>query len=224
MSMRWARMWMKIAGQGWIRPLATRLAALGMPRYKGRTSLARLHLDGYRAPNAVISHPALETGRHVFIGERVTIYAARGAGQVRIGERSCVHQDTVIETGDGGSLVIGTRSHIQPRCQFSAYKGKITVGDDVQIAPQCGFYPYNHGVSTGIPIIDQPLSSNGGISIEDDAWIGFGVVVLDNVRIGHGAIIGAGSVVTKDIPPGAIAAGVPARVLKMRDAVCQDPK
>jgi acetyltransferase-like isoleucine patch superfamily enzyme len=55
--------------------------------------------------------------------------------------------------------------------------------------------------------------------IGDHAWLGFGVVVLDGVRIGHGAVIGANAVVTSDIPDGAVAAGNPARVVKMRDDV-----
>ena len=50
----------------------------------------------------------------------------------------------------------------------------------------------------------------------DDAWLGYGVIVLDGVRIGKGAVVGAGSVVTEDIPDGGIAVGVPARVVKMR--------
>ncbi len=62
----------------------------------------------------------------------------------------------------------------------------------------------------------QALMSKGGIHIEDDVWLGYGVIVLDGVHIGKGAVIGAGSVVKQDVPAGAIAAGVPARVIKTR--------
>ena len=65
-------------------------------------------------------------------------------------------------------------------------------------------------------IADQPLTSRGDIVLEDDVNLGFGVIVLDGVTIGKGAAIGAGSLVVQDIPPGAIAMGVPARVLRMR--------
>ena len=58
--------------------------------------------------------------------------------------------------------------------------------------------------------------SGGDIVIDDDALLGVAVIVLDKVRIGKGAVIGAGSVVTRDVPDGAIATGVPARVVKMR--------
>jgi acetyltransferase-like isoleucine patch superfamily enzyme len=71
-------------------------------------------------------------------------------------------------------------------------------------------------MATDKPMNIQPLQTKGGITIDDDVWLGFGVVVLDGVRIGRGAVIGAGSVVTKDVPEGAIAAGIPARVIKMR--------
>ena len=66
------------------------------------------------------------------------------------------------------------------------------------------------------------MQTKGGIVIEDDVWLGFGVIVLDGVRIGKGAVIGAGAVVTKDIPEGAIAAGIPARVIKMRSDLKRD--
>ena len=59
--------------------------------------------------------------------------------------------------------------------------------------------------------------SRGGIHISDDAWIGVGVIVLDGVRIGKGAVIGAGSVVTRDVPDNTIVAGVPAKVIRMRN-------
>ncbi len=62
----------------------------------------------------------------------------------------------------------------------------------------------------------QPLTTKGDVVIENDAWLGFGVVVLSGVHIGEGAIIGAGSVVTRDVPEGAIAVGNPARVVRMR--------
>jgi acetyltransferase-like isoleucine patch superfamily enzyme len=86
----------------------------------------------------------------------------------------------------------------------------------VSIAPYCAFYPYDHGIIPDLPIRQQPLRSRGGIVIEDEAWLGVGVIVLDGVRIGHGAVVGAGSVVTHDVPDGAVVHGFPARVLMMR--------
>jgi len=102
-------------------------------------------------------------------------------------------------------------------CQLSAYVGTIRIGADVQIALNCAFYPYNHGMSLDKTMKEQPLFSQGGIDIGADVWLGVGVVVLDGVHIGQGAIIGAGSVVNKNIPAGVLAAGVPARIIKERE-------
>jgi len=66
--------------------------------------------------------------------------------------------------------------------------------------------PSDHGVAPG-ELIEATIANKGGIMI-DDAWLGFGVIVLD-VRIGKGAVVGAGAVVTHDVPDGAIAVGVP---------------
>ena len=114
---------------------------------------------------------------------------------------------------------MGRNTHIQPKCQFSAYKSSILIGSNVQIAPNCAFYPYNHGCGSGRLIMDQPLQTKGDIIVEDDAWLGFGVIVLSGVRIGEGAVVGAGSVVNQPIPDGAIAVGTPARVIKMRSDI-----
>jgi acetyltransferase-like isoleucine patch superfamily enzyme len=85
------------------------------------------------------------------------------------------------------------------------------------LAQNCALYSYNHSFAPDQPISKQPLQTKGPIIIEDHAWLGVGVIVLSGVRIGKGAVVGAGSVVTDNIPDGAIAAGAPARVVKMRD-------
>lgn len=207
---------MLMAGRGPLGRFAARMAAAATPPFYGRCFLARLNKKGFISPRAEIAHGQLEIGPNVFIGDRVTIYRDSLGGPVRIGERSHLYADIVIQTGDGGSLRIGANTHIQPRCHFSAYKAGIRIGDNVQIAPACAFYPYSHGMEAGKPIMGQPLSTKGGIIIENDVWVGYGAVVLEGVTVGTGAVIGAGSVVTRDVPAGAVCAGVPARVLRMR--------
>ena len=133
-----------------------------------------------------------------------------------LGDRVHLYGDTYIQTGDAGTVAIGSDTHIQFRCQLSAYKAPIKIGSKVQIAPECAFYPYAHGIAPDRPIKEQPLTTKGGITIEDDVWLGYRTIVLDGVCIGRGAVIGAGSVVTQNIPPNAIAVGIPARVVKMR--------
>jgi acetyltransferase-like isoleucine patch superfamily enzyme len=152
----------------------------------------------------------------VFIDDRVLIYQDLNGGEVKLERNVQIYRDTILQTGAGGSITIGARTTIQPRCQFSAHKGSIQIGADVQIAPNCSFYPYDHGIAPDELIKNQPLQTRGGIVIEDDAWLGVGVIVLDGVRIGKGAVVGAGSVVTRNIEDGAVAVGSPARVTKIR--------
>jgi len=175
-----------------------------------------LNKHGFVAPDASIFHSDFRRGEHVFVGERVVIYQAYQGGPVEFGEGVHLHRDSIVETGQGGGVFIGAHTHIQPRCQFSAYKGSIRIGHGVQIAPGCSFYPYDHGVDSNDLISKQPIRSRGDIVIGDDAWLGVGVCVLDGVRIGKGAVIGAGSVVTREIPDYSIAVGAPARVVKSR--------
>ena len=76
--------------------------------------------------------------------------------------------------------------------------------------------PYNHLFEDPSVQIFKQGSSQQGVFIEDDVWIGAHVTVTDGVRIGKGSVIGAGAVVTRDIPPYSVAVGVPARVIKSR--------
>jgi len=212
----WAQFWMRYSGQGRAGRLSARLAAWFYPPYKGRHALARMSPAGYISPSASIYAGNLTLGKHVFLGDGVTIFDRTGGASVVIGDEVYINKNTIIELGKGGSLSIGDCTTIQPNCQISAYAGTIKIGVDVQIAPNCAFYPYDHGMSPDKPMNTQPLLSKGGIVVEDDVWLGYGVIVLDGVRIGKGAVIGAGSVVNQDIPSGAIAVGVPVKVVKNR--------
>jgi len=212
----WTRFWMARAGPYPRGRTATRLAAWVTPPFYGRKVLAQLSKHGYVAPAAVIDHADLRLGRHVFIGDRVTIVQDRDGGPVTLGDRVHLYGDSYIQTGDGGSIEIGPDTHIQVRNQLSAYQARIRIGCRVQIAPNCAFYPYDHGIDRGQRISDQPLTTKGDIVIDDDAWIGTGVTVLSGVRIGRGAVVAAGSVVTRDVPDEAVVAGNPARMVKER--------
>lgn len=198
--------------------LATRLAVwlLGGV-YKERKLLANLTARPFISPLAQIRCADLRVGRHAFIDDGVTIYAHDDGGRVEVGEFSSLHRGTVIEIGAGGSVIIGRDSHIQGTCNLKGFVADLRIGNQVQVAPQCAFSPYEHTFAERTqPIKDQPLSSKGPIVIEDDAWLGLGVIVLDGVTIGRGAVIGAGAVVTADVPAYAIAVGVPARVVGSR--------
>lgn len=212
----WIHFWTYLSGRGPVGRLALRLAALPLHPYNGRHILATITPKGYISPNASISGNHLSFGKNIFLDDDVLIYQGWESGRIEISDRVHIHRYTIIQSGAGGSLKIGQDTHIQARCHFSAYKSSIQIGNNVQIAPNCSFYPYQHGFALGELICRQPLQSKGGIVVEDDVWLGVGVTILDGVRIGKGAIIGAGAVVTKDVPANAIAMGIPARVVKLR--------
>lgn len=97
----------------------------------------------------------------------------------------------------------------------------IEIGNHVLFGSKCYITDHNHGVYNGksqshvsIPPIKRDLTTGGTVIIEDNVWIGDNVVILPNVKIGYGAIIGANSVVTKDIPSCSIAVGAPIKVVK----------
>jgi acetyltransferase-like isoleucine patch superfamily enzyme len=220
----WPRFWMRFAGLSGFGRIAMRIATWFVPPYYARCYLARLNDKGYIAPGATICHNKLRLGNNIFIGDRVVIFQDRDGGPVEIDDGSYLYGETYVETGSGGSLKIGSNTHIHPRCLISAYKSSIVIGDGVQIAPNCAFYSYDHGIDPGELIEKQSLVTKGGITIEDDSWLGFGVIVLDGVRIGKGSVVGAGSVVTRDVADGAIAVGNPAHVIKMRSELVRNSK
>jgi acetyltransferase-like isoleucine patch superfamily enzyme len=213
---RWERFWMRLAGRRGFGRTAARLAALFSPGYYGSVPLAWRSPKGYVSARAIVDHPGLHLGRNVFIDDDVVIYRFPDGGEVHVGSRSSIYRGCIIQTGQHGSVRIGENTHIQPRCIFSAFLSPIRIGAGVQVAPNSSFYSYDHGTAPGPLMIDQPLRTKGGIEIGDDVWIGVGAIVLDGVRIGRGAVIGAGSVVKKDVPPNGIAVGNPAVTVKYR--------
>ena len=111
----------------------------------------------------------------------------------------------------GNNIVLGKNVFINSNCYFTD-GAKITVGDNVFIGPSCGFYTANHPLDdeTRKQGIEQALP----ILIGNNVWLGGNVIVLPGVKIGDGCVIGAGSVVTKDIEANSIATGVPCKVIK----------
>jgi maltose O-acetyltransferase len=110
-----------------------------------------------------------------------------------------------IAIGDGSSLGHGSRVY------------GVTMGDNVMVGPNCTFLKDNHVFADVTrPMRGQGLSAPTCPVIEDDVWIGEKVVILPGIRVGTGSIVGAGSVVTKDVPPFTIVAGNPARQIRTR--------
>ena len=121
-----------------------------------------------------------------------------------------------IEKGaEFSSLVeIGDDSGIGIRAQIA---GKVIIGNNVMMGPDVCIYARNHAFTrTDIPMNAQGFGIEKPVVIEDDVWIGARVIILPGVYVGTGAIIGAGAVVTKDVPAYAVVGGNPAQVIKMR--------
>ena len=207
---------MRRAGLHPVGRLSTWMAERLAPKYKRARSLAMLNPSGYISTKAVLEHPDIRLGKHVFIDDRVVLNRMKNGGPVVLEDRVTILRDGIIETGDEGSVHIGSGTYVHPFCQMIAYKSDVVIGSRVMIAPNCAFYPHDHGTKAGIDIIDQPLVSKGSIRLEDNVWLGTSVIVLGGVTICKGAVIGAGSVVTKTIPENAIAFGKPAKVIRLR--------
>lgn len=183
-------------------------------------------------------------GRGVTIGRNVTL---RGAGNIRLGRQVALDDqvvldargpDAAIEIGDGavisrhtiirarnGRIVIGAGSDIGANC-ILATSSRLDIGRDVLIAAFCyvtagGHHQYE---DPNIPIIRQGFVSKGGVVIEDDVWLGAHSTVLDGVRIGRGAVIGAHSLVNHGLDPMSIAWGAPARAHRRRGEATARPE
>lgn len=115
----------------------------------------------------------------------------------------------------GGKLIIRSGTYVNRFTIFDAHE-HLEIGRDCMIGPHCYFTDANHGTAGGLSVKSQKMDT-APVVVEDEVWIGAGVIVLPGVRIGRGAVIGAGSVVTHEIPSNAVAVGNPARVLRIRE-------
>lgn len=155
-------------------------------------------------------HPGCSLGEQCFISDQ----AALQPGLIRIGARSTIAARVHID----GEVSIGADCSVNVD---SAVRGPVSIGDATRIGARTSLVGFNHGFDAEPEVFRQPHVSEG-IRIGNDVWIGSSVTVLDGVTIGDKAVIGAGSVVTKDVPAGAIAVGNPARVVRWRVQPRQD--
>ncbi len=164
----------------------------------------------------VLRHPG-----KISLGDRVaiddyTLLDASGAGKhISLGDSVIISRNCVIQ-GKTGFVEIGDKTDIGCNTVISSCAG-ISIGKSVLIAGNCyiggGRYVSDR---LDIPMMEQGVYSKGKVVIKDGTWLGAGATVLDGVQVGEGCIVGAGAVVTKDLPDYAIAVGVPAKVIKMR--------
>ena len=111
-------------------------------------------------------------------------------------------------------LTIGDCSGVGIDCEVY---GPVSIGKNVMMGPEVVIYTSGHRFDrTDIPMMLQGSGEAEPVTVGDDVWIGRRVMIMPGVTIGDGCVIGAGAVVTKDIPPFSVAAGVPAKVIRTR--------
>jgi acetyltransferase-like isoleucine patch superfamily enzyme len=175
---------------------------------------------------AVSTRAIVRDPRHVSIGAgaRVGPYAELWAfGSSPEGARDAI---AIAPTADirsfallhayGGSIRVGRGSCVNHFC-FVNGAGGVEIGDDVMIGTHSVVLSSEHGLDDLDTAMARQPSVTRPVVIEPDVYVGAHVTVLAGVRIGRGAVVAAGAVVNRDVPPGAIVGGVPARVLRRRE-------
>jgi acetyltransferase-like isoleucine patch superfamily enzyme len=162
----------------------------------------------------------LHAGKELIIEDYAEINA-RSTQKIILGNRVTIGKYAIIRPGNlyggepGEGLVVGDHSNIGPYCYIGC-SGHISIGNNVMISPRVSIYAENHVFDQ----IDTSIKSQGvkkeKVVIEDDCWIASNSILLAGVTIGKGSVVAAGSVVTQDVPPYSVVAGVPARVIKNR--------
>jgi len=122
-----------------------------------------------------------------------------------------------VSFANGERIAIGAHSHVGARSSLWAgdSTGRITLGHHALLGPEVFITASDYQFEPGIPVMDQPKNERD-VVIGDEVWLGARVFVVAGVHIGDHCIVGAGSVVTKSLPPDSIAVGNPARVVGRR--------
>lgn len=135
--------------------------------------------------------------------------------KIALGENPGISPDAVFSNPQ--RIVVGARVRIGSRCHIWAgpANGRITIGDDVLFGPEVMITAATYDYDAGSPVTDQPMRESD-ITIGNDVWLAIRALVLPGARIGDGAVIAAGAVVKGEVPPMAIVAGSPAKVVGWR--------
>lgn len=181
------------------------------------TLLGRCGRGSVFGANVVLRHPhKIRTGAGLVADDNVVLDAKGTTNHgIDIGDQVFIGRNTIIYC-QNGDISIGDNSNIGSNCQvFSS--GQCVIGANVLIAAYVYVVGGGHNFEDDdTPVIGQERVARG-ITIGDGVWIGAGVKILDGVTVGKDAILAAGSVVTQDVPAGAIVGGIPAKVLRQRN-------
>lgn len=173
------------------------------PLYRQVSRLWHLTLLRSKVVNAVSSTTQLDGPVYVI-----------GTGKIKMGEYCRIGNNVILETQENGSITLGNHVRINQGSVLVAYDQMI-IGDDCLIGEYCSIRDANHGIELNTQIRTQP-HTHAPITIDNDCWIARGVTILKGVYVHQGSVIGANSVVTKDIPNHSISVGIPAKVIRTR--------
>jgi acetyltransferase-like isoleucine patch superfamily enzyme len=167
----------------------------------------------YVSPLAELRFPArIRLADHVVLERHARLTANGAKASIEIGDVTTIFPYALLNT-DGGRIRIGRFCAVHDYAVIYGYGG-VTIGDDVHIAAHTVIVASEHDPALlGTDRFSRDVSGRG-IHIEESVWIGANAVILDGVRIGRGSVIGAGAVVSRDIPAHTLALGVPARAVK----------
>jgi acetyltransferase-like isoleucine patch superfamily enzyme len=174
--------------------------------FRARAIRRLWHLGNLRARVGWVS-PRLQLDGPVIVA---------GTGRITFPRVARLGPDVYLETCGRGRIVLGENVRLNQGTVIVAYD-RVEVGRDTLVGEYVTLRDANHGLRPGAPIRNQPHEARP-VHIGEDVWIGRGVCVLAGVTIGRGAVVGANSVVNRALPPYAVAAGIPARVVRSREA------
>jgi acetyltransferase-like isoleucine patch superfamily enzyme len=159
--------------------------------------------------------PRLKLDGLAFIGPRVVLQIGRNA-QIKLGRWSWIGHGTKIRCHEG-TVEIGAKTVMGQECTISAFQ-HVSIGRECVIADRVMLIDFDHGMVE----VERPVRLQGiykrDVQVGNNVWIGYGACILRGVTVGDNAVVGTGAVVTKDVPANAVVAGVPARVIRMREA------
>jgi acetyltransferase-like isoleucine patch superfamily enzyme len=171
----------------------------------------------------VLRHPwKIHLGDDVTVDDLVVLDAKGTANRgIRIGNDVFLGRATILSCKDG-DITLG--DHVNIGFQSEIFSGsQVTVGAYGLFAAYTYLVGGGHAFDdVGVPVIRQARVSKG-ITLGENVWLGAGVKVMDGVRLGRDVVVGAGAVVTTDLPDGAVAAGVPAKVVRPRSGAMPPP-